>query len=441
MQITDDLPKLLAVLPTPITEALNDTHRDTLTEIVLDLGRPAVIRFTDGHRTLDGIVTREDIAGVVKKLSDFADDNRAGIEGTLHRISAIRNRKGEIIGLTCRVGRAVTGTIAHIRDVIESGKSILLLGKPGVGKSTKLREATRVLADDCDKRVVVVDTSNEIAGDGDVPHPAVGSARRLQVAHVALQHEVMLEGVTNHMPEVVVVDEIGNDLEARAARTISERGVQLIATAHGNVLEDLLRNPDLNDLLGGIQAVTLSDKTANARGTQKTVLERKAPPTFGVLVELVDRQTLAIIHDLEAAVDATLRKEPVTREVRTLTEKGVVSQLVQSDTEQPAKKAEALKLFVQDLDKDRVQQALLRMPGRPVTLVRHIESATHLLTTKRAVSRHEFDDFLHGGGEIIVVRTTSYAGIVAALERTFGVDEPKKRLQTDRQSGYGRFRG
>src|SRR3989442_2470881 len=186
--------------------------------------------------------------------------------------------------LTLRVGRAVYGTMEIIRDVVEAGRSILLLGKPGVGKTTLLREVARVLADEMGKRVVIVDTSNEIAGDGDIPHPGIGRARRMQVATPSLQHAVMIEAVENHMPEVVVIDEIGTEQEAAAARTIAERGVQLIATAHGNTLENLMLNPTLSDLVGGIQTVTLSDEEARRRGTQKSVLERKAPPTFQTLV-------------------------------------------------------------------------------------------------------------------------------------------------------------
>ncbi len=240
-------------------------------------------------------------------MANLADDNRAGIERTLHRISAIRNRRGEVVGLTCRVGRAVRGTVALIRDVIEQGQSLLILGRPGVGKTTLLREAARVLADDLGKRVVVVDTSNEIAGDGDIPHPGIGRARRMQVARPAAQHQVMIEAVENHMPEVIVIDEIGTELEAAAARTIAERGVQLVGTAHGRTLDNLLVNPTLSDLVGGMQAVTLGDEEARRRGTQKTVLERKAPPTFDVLVEQEERNLVGVHRDVAAAVDDILR--------------------------------------------------------------------------------------------------------------------------------------
>jgi stage III sporulation protein SpoIIIAA len=258
-------------------------------------------------------------------VGHFSGDNRAGIERTLHRISAIRNRPGEIIGLTCRVGRAVFGTIGMIRDLVETGQSILMLGRPGVGKTTALREIARVLADDLNKRVVIIDTSNEIAGDGDIPHPAIGRARRMQVARPELQHQVMIEAVENHMPEVIVIDEIGTELEALAARTIAERGVQLVGTAHGNQIENLIKNPTLSDLVGGIQAVTLGDDEARRRGSQKTVLERKAPPTFEIAVEMLERQRWVVHESVSDTVDDLLRGRQPNPQVRMVTETGKVT--------------------------------------------------------------------------------------------------------------------
>ena len=315
-RITDDLDAMFGVLPPDITARLQEIHRsDELLEVILDLGRPPTARMLDGEIVLiEREVSREDLDHVVARIGEFDADNRAGMERTLHRISAIRNRHDKIVGLTCRVGRAVYGTIDIIHDLVTSGKSLLLLGRPGIGKTTMLREAARILAES--KRVVIVDTSNEIAGDGDVPHPAIGRARRMQVREPVLQHEVMIEAVENHNPEVIVIDEIGRELEAVAARTIAERGVQLIGTAHGNSLENLLLNPTLSDLIGGIESVTLSDEEARRRGTQKTVLERRAAPTFDVLIEIQDREKLAIHPDVAASVDGMLRGRPLAHELR-----------------------------------------------------------------------------------------------------------------------------
>ena len=315
--ITDDLDTLLSVLPEDIRSAVKRVgRRDELLEVILDLGRVPTARYTDGEVVLREIeVTRGgDPDTWWTGWAEFDADNRAGIARTLHRIAGIRNRKGDVVGLTCRVGRAVYGTIAIIQDIVESGKSVLLLGRPGVGKTTMLREAARVLAEK--KRVIVVDTSNEIGGDGDIPHPAVGRARRMQVEMPSLQHEVMIEAVENHNPEVIIIDEIGRELEALAARTIAERGVQLIATAHGNTLDNLLLNPTLSDLVGGIESVTLSDEEARRRGTQKTILERRAPPTFDVLIEIQDRQRLLIHHSVAESVDGLLRGQPPQAELR-----------------------------------------------------------------------------------------------------------------------------
>ena len=306
----EELDLLFQALPPRIAEAAqrHALGRGDLLEVVLDLGREPEARFTDGEAILDpSHVSHSDMHYVAQHVGDFGDDNRAGIERTLHRISAIRNRAGDIVGLTCRVGRAVTGTIDIIKDIVVSGQSILLLGPPGIGKTTMLRECARVLSDEMGKRVVIVDTSNEIAGDGDIPHPGIGRARRMQVRTPALQHAVMIEAVENHMPQCIVIDEIGIELEAMAARTIAERGVQLVATAHGTNLDNLLVNPTLNDLVGGIQTVTLSDEEARRRGTQKSVLERKAPPTFDVLIEIQERDRVAVHAPVAETVDEALR--------------------------------------------------------------------------------------------------------------------------------------
>lgn len=304
----EDAHLLVAILPAALQAALHKLQIDQLIEVIIDLGRPPEARFPDKVvRLTDRPATHEDLAHSLALVGEFTDDNRAGIERTLHRISAIRNRKGQIIGLTLRVGRAIFGTIEILRDLVETGQNLLILGRPGVGKTTKLREMARVLADDFHKRVIVIDTSNEIAGDGDIPHPGIGAARRMQVPRPDRQHAVMIEAVENHMPEVIIVDEIGTEAEAAAARTIAERGVQLIGTAHGNSLENLIMNPTLSDLVGGVQTVTLSDEEARRRGTTKTVNERKAPPTFDILIEMAARNEVSIHKDTAKAVDTILR--------------------------------------------------------------------------------------------------------------------------------------
>ena len=318
IQFHSDLQRLIEILPSKVTSRLNPDEMNDVIEIVLDLGRLPEIRHHKGK--IDCIecepITDDDIKFITSHLQEFTSDNRSGIPGTLHRISAIRNRQGKIVGLTCRVGRVVTGTIACIKDYVMTGKSILFLGKPGVGKTTKLREISRLVADELGKRVVIVDTSNEIAGDGDTPHPAIGKARRMQVSQPEFQKDIMIEAVENHTPEVIVVDEIGTEAEAQAARTIAERGVMLIATAHGQSLENLIKNPALSDLVGGIQSVTLGDDEAKRRGSQKTVLEREKQPTFDIVIEIIDRNTLAIYKDTAEAVDYILRGWPIRPEIR-----------------------------------------------------------------------------------------------------------------------------
>jgi stage III sporulation protein SpoIIIAA len=336
-RITDDLDRLLEVLPKAVQLALAPPQaREQLLEVVLDLGRVPEARYP-GHALPLGsaVVERSDLQAVVEQLGHFGGDNRAGIERTLHRISAIRNRTGAIVGLTCRVGRAVFGTVAMVRDLMDSGQSLLLMGRPGVGKTTALREIARVLADDLQKRVVVIDTSNEIAGDGDIPHPAIGRARRMQVARPEQQHQVMIEAVENHMPEVIVIDEIGTELEAQAARTIAERGVMLVATAHGNELANLVKNPTLSDLVGGIESVTLGDEEARRRRSQKTVLERAAEPTFPLAVEMHSRDRWLVHRDVARTVDLLLRGQLPRPQVRALDGEGRV-QMQEEPPQQPS---------------------------------------------------------------------------------------------------------
>src|SRR6266702_568609 len=390
-----ELDLLFQALPPHLNRAVKRLdHQGLLLEVVLDLGREPEARFPDHEVILDDTpVTAEDLEFVATRVGSFGDDNRAGIERTLHRISAIRNRSGQIVGVTCRVGRAITGTIDIIKDMVIGGKSILLLGRPGIGKTTMLRECARVLADEMKKRVVIVDTSNEIGGDGDIPHPGIGRARRMQVRTPLLQHAVMIEAVENHMPEVIVIDEIGTELEAAAARTIAERGVQLIATAHGQTLENLLVNPVLNDLLGGIQSVTLSDEEARRRGTQKSVLERKSPPTFDVLIEIQDRDRMAIHQPLADVVDTALRGPLQTPKIRVRTREGRVISNVDAPTLVAAEPTMAtvlsskpLGIFPYGVSRHHVEQSIRELE-LPVKVLGNLDGAGAVLTLKNHYRR------------------------------------------------------
>ncbi|MFC1913399.1 R3H domain-containing nucleic acid-binding protein [Chloroflexota bacterium] len=395
--ITDDLDALLDILPSHILQPLRQrSDNSELLEVILDLGRPPEARFPRWEVVLNPKeVDAEDIDYIVSRVSSFGDDNRAGIERTLHRISAIRNRKERIVGLTCRVGRAVFGTIKVIEDLVQSGKSILLLGRPGVGKTTMLREVARVLADDINRRVIIVDTSNEIAGDGDIPHPAIGHARRMQVTTPTKQHAVMIEAVENHMPEIIVIDEIGTDLEAQAARTIAERGVQLIGTAHGNTLENLMMNPTLCDLIGGIQSVTLGDEEAKRRGTRKSILERTSPPTFDIVVEIQDWDKLTIHPDVGEAVDAILRSLPVATETRWLDESGEVKTAKESvvtatrnagNNKRLIRNNEQPRLYLFGINRARLDQVAKGM-GLTLDIVSDLTNASLFLTSKNYYRR------------------------------------------------------
>ena len=458
--LTDDLQVLISVLPPHLKVALTDIGEpQNLLEIVLDLGRLPEARYTHGEKILaETEVTEADIDYIVSRIGDFSEDNRAGIPRTLHRISAIRNRKGRVVGLTCRVGRAVFGTMDIIRDIVESGKSVLLLGRPGVGKTTMLREAARVLGDA--KRVVIVDTSNEIGGDGDIPHPAIGKARRMQVPKPALQHEVMIEAVENHMPEVIVIDEIGRELEAEAARTIAERGVQLIGTAHGQTLDNLLMNPTLMDLVGGIQSVTLSDEEARRRGTQKSILERKAPPTFDILVEIQARNRVAVHNDVAAAVDSFLRGRPMPPEIRTRDVESGAVDIQRPETRvhvaprqgeraaarrergdgkmgdrpaqhpQPAPGAprKPMRFYPYGVSQDRLETAAKALDV-PIRIVGDVSEAEVVLTLKNYYKKRPpaLVDAERGGVPVYVLRSNTIAQMEGILEDLFGVapkDDP-----------------
>ncbi len=394
LKITDDLEALVDVLPPNIAAALHKRPNNyELLEVVMDLGRPPEARYAGEEALLSSEeVRQEDIDYVVSRIGEFTSDNRAGIERTLHRISCIRNRKGRIVGLTCRVGRAVFGTIRLLEDLVRGGKSVLLLGRPGVGKTTMLREVARFTADELNKRVIVVDTSNEIAGDGDIPHPGIGSARRMQVPSPNLQHAVMIEAVENHMPEIIIIDEIGTDLEAAAARTIAERGVQLVATAHGNSLANLIMNPTLSDLVGGVQSVTLSDEEARRRGTQKAILERRAPPTFEILVEIQSFNRVAVHKDVAETVDAILRGYEVPAEIREQGPEGDVRSTTVSagslETRQPEVTSVAAmvgtrerRLYPFGVSRQRLEQAM-RQTGFNGKVVDQLDQADAIITLR-----------------------------------------------------------
>ena len=395
-----DLALLLQVLPKRLQRALQPLDCDTLIEVVMDLGRPSEARFLDGtivELDNDTVVSQTEIDTLVEHIGQFGSDNRAGIPRTLHRISALRNRQGQIIGLTCRVGKLITGTIDCIEDLVDNGKSLLILGRPGSGKTTRLREIAQMLADKSRRRVVVVDTSNEIAGDGDIPHPAVGRARRLQVPHRDKQKDVMIEAVQNHTPEVIIVDEIGTEDEALAARTIAERGVMLVATAHGNTLENIIKNPTLSDLIGGIETVTLGDDEAKRRASQKTVLERAKKPTFDICIEIRDKNTLAIYPDVAEAVDHLLRGWTIFPEIRKIDEDGDVrvlqsdiAPLSLTDDELPSEPFEmkqgnneaTTKLFIYGLSKTFVDRILERLELTDVAVTQHIHDATAIIALR-----------------------------------------------------------
>jgi len=466
--VREELDLVLDVLPERVSEALRTRDDlDGLLEVVLDLGRVPEARFASGDTLLDSReITSDDLERVIDRVGDFGEDNRAGIERTLHRISAIRNRRGQVVGVTCRVGRAVFGTIKMIEDLAFSGKNILLLGRPGVGKTTMLREMARVLSEEARKRVIIVDTSNEIAGDGDVPHPAIGRSRRMQVRTPSQQHGVMIEAVENHMPETIVIDEMGTEQEASAARTIAERGVQLIATAHGNTLDNLIMNPTLSDLVGGIQTVTLGDQEARYRGTQKSVLERKAPPTFDVVVEIQGWKRLAVHENVAQVVDQWLRGYPIVPEVRWLDEGGAMQHSEEQTrpseatpgswkpearrptrntngaepVEEAEGKATEVRVFLFGVGRDKLEAAVAESGGTSVQIVNELRQADLVLTTKTHYRRgSQLVRIAESSGKpVCVLRKNSMAQlqefirtVVADWSRSGGrVPEPDEQATT-----------
>lgn len=456
VQFHSDLDRLIEILPEKVTKHINYENMNDVIEIVLDIGRIPEIRHAGGKIDCFGIepITEDDVSYITNRIQPFTSDNRSGIPGTLHRISAIRNRQGKVVGLTCRIGRVVTGTIACIKDFVLMNKSILFLGRPGVGKTTKLREISRLVADEIGKRVVIVDTSNEIAGDGDTPHPAIGKARRMQVRQPEFQKDIMIEAVENHTPEVIVVDEIGTEAEAQAARTIAERGVMLIATAHGNSLESLIKNPTLSDLVGGIQSVTLGDDEAKRRASQKTVLEREKHPTFDIIIEIIDRNTLAVYRDAAEAVDYILRGWPIRPEIRKVDEHyeekpadSISAQITQLEQKILPQASDSLKfsfsrqnyvkevkkfkkIYIYAVSRTIVEKVIERLDLN-AEITRNVEDADIVIAHK---------NFAKGGAKVLTtasdnriqvfyVKTNSMAQIQKVVKEALDIREAKETLQ------------
>ena len=456
VQFHSDLDRLIEILPPKVKKHITYENMNDVIEIVLDIGRVPEVRHSGGEIDCFGVepISEEDLAYITQRVADFTSDNRSGIPGTLHRISAIRNRQGKIIGLTCRIGRVVTGTIACIKDFVTQGKSILFLGRPGVGKTTKLREISRLMADELGKRVIVVDTSNEIAGDGDYPHSAIGKARRMQVRQPEFQKDIMIEAVENHTPEVIVVDEIGTEAEAQAARTIAERGVMLIATAHGNTLENLIKNPTLSDLVGSIQSVTLGDDEAKRRGSQKTVLEREKQPTFDIVMEIIDRNTLAIYKDTSEAVDYILRGWPIRPELRKVDQTYETKTIEQAPTKVAPIEQKVLsvpsdslkfsfsrqdyvkevkkfkKIYIYAVSRSIVEKVIERLDLN-AEITRNVEDADIVIAHK---------NFAKGGAKVLsvandyriqvfYVKTNSMSQIQKVIKEALGIQESSETLQ------------
>ena len=456
VQFHSDLDRLIEILPQKVKRHITYDNMNDVIEIVLDIGRLPEVRHSGGEIDCFGVepILEEDLTYITQRVADFTSDNRSGIPGTLHRISAIRNRQGKIIGLTCRIGRVVTGTIACIKDFVTQGKSILFLGRPGVGKTTKLREISRLMADEIGKRVIVVDTSNEIAGDGDYPHPAIGKARRMQVRQPEFQKDIMIEAVENHTPEVIVVDEIGTEEEAQAARTIAERGVMLIATAHGNTLENLIKNPTLSDLVGSIQSVTLGDDEAKRRGSQKTVLEREKQPTFDIVIEIIDRNTLAIYKDTSEAVDYILRGWPIRPEIRKVDQTYEAKTIEETPTKIMPVEQKVLpmatdslkfsfsrqdyvkevkkfkKIYIYAVSRSIVEKVIERLDLN-AEITRNVEDADIVIAHK---------NFAKGGAKVLsvandyriqvfYVKTNSMSQIQKVIKEALGIQESSEKLQ------------
>ncbi|XP_060209289.1 protein SEEDLING PLASTID DEVELOPMENT 1 isoform X1 [Lycium barbarum] len=409
-----ELGRLLTLLPEEMRRGVSEHPEfSNLIEVVMDLGRKPLARFPSGDFILsDHPITLDDLQQATSQVGDFAVDNRAGISRTLHRISAIRNRKGQIIGLTCRVGRAISGSANSLRDLVKEGASLLLIGPPGVGKTTIIRDIARMLANDYGKRVMIVDTSNEIGGDGDIPHAGIGNARRMQVPHTDMQHKVLIEAVENHMPQVIVIDEIGTKLEAMAASTIAQRGIQLVATAHGVTIDNLVMNPALEMLVGGVQSVTLGDEEASRRGVQKSVLERKGPSSFSCGVEIISKTELRVHPDLEATVDAILAGRYPRYETRKINP-GSQDGIIESSSIQ-APLDERDEVLVEDI---------IQMNGGIPGSTEHISAIDSTLEGGSGEREDALCIFLYGISEASVMQGMKQLNIDDAVEFTDNISE------------------
>ncbi len=315
----DSIATLFDIFPAKIVKLLQNIDNEKLIEVICDIDRPLIARYLDGSEIeLAYTITAKDLQAIStnRLLTAFTANNRCGIDKTLHRIACIRGKDGQsILGLTIRIGRILTPQIDLIADIIDTGESVLFLGKPAAGKTTKLRECADYLSTEGGKRVIIIDSCNEIGGEGNVPHFAVGRARRMPIPQGKKQYEIMLEAVESHNPQVLIIDEISTREEAMACKTIGERGIQLLASAHGERIENLIKNPAINTIIGGAASVTVGDKEASKTGN-KVVLKREFMPVFSHIIELTSYKEVQIHSNLEKAVDMFFNGSKFNPEVR-----------------------------------------------------------------------------------------------------------------------------
>ncbi|EPY22109.1 R3H domain-containing protein [Strigomonas culicis] len=300
---------LLSLLPAALREALvqhPDFALSTVEEFFVHVGQDVEVRGDDWVVRLPP-PSLDDLHQLLARVGRFGADGRGCVPGTAHRVSVWRGRRGESLGVTLRVGRYVPNAAKALLPLALQG-SVLILSKAGKGKTTLLRDLSSSLAHEASMpRVTVVDTSNEIGGDGPLPMAFLGRCRRLQVARREDQGRSMIEVIQNHSPEFLVVDELANAEEADAAWSIAQRGVNLVGTCHGERLADLLQNRALNLLVGGAAHAFLSNEERRLRNkTKKTILERPHVSPFDFVVELHTRSKGHLYHDVNRAVDLLL---------------------------------------------------------------------------------------------------------------------------------------